>query len=81
MVEEEHTLATCVFRNMAIIFVTWVGPDLVPDPLERAEVDFEELKFITRCFSLNLFRKESSGSWSSGKNVCMLAAGPLHCWP
>lgn len=38
--------------------VTLAGSDLLPDPLERAQMDFEVQKFVTSCFSLNLLRKE-----------------------
>jgi len=58
VVEEERTFATCVFLNTVIIFGTDVGAGLVPDPLQRVEMDYEARKFVTRCFSLNLFRKE-----------------------
>lgn len=47
---EERALATRMSPNWVIISVVWVGPDLVPDPLETAEMASEPREFLTRCF-------------------------------
>lgn len=50
--EQERTAASRVFLNMVSVFVPLAGSGLVPDPLQRAEMDFEVQKFATRCLSV-----------------------------
>lgn len=46
--EQERTSASRVFLNMVSVFVPLAGSGLVPDPLERAEMDSEVQKFATQ---------------------------------